>query len=871
AEDALLDLLRRTGDAVELERRLARRLARLPVPENSDEEQRAASWLELAHLRHERLHRVGDAAEAYGEALALAPDELRALRGLRTCAGRLGRHAVVAETLEKELDVRAEATAPERAALYRTRGELAGRELDETTRASRAFAAALEADPTDRVSLSSLQTLFETMEDWRGAADLYESEVSILSDDETERCQAAWLRVGAISRDQLEDSSRALAAYDAAAGIAPLALSERAKHAELLHLCGDAARFVEVFASWLDAEGADGRIADHLRLADVLEELGRHEAALARVERALALEPERSDAWDAAARLNDRLGRKQDAAEAHERAAACTHGAEAASRRLAAALKVTGEEDRLRLLDRAVADDPAFAEAHARLAICAGGLGQVAHAERAALRTTELASASELSRELLLEAALAGGRAAQLQEHAVQALGLFDAVLSLEPDHGEALAGHGDVALQLGDAALARPSLERLLELSDDHPDRATHLTQLGAALKIEGDAGPALERFQAALELDPRLDEAHRGLAELFEREERIDEAVDALQKWAARTQEPEVRAGRLMHAARLELDRPDREEPAEALLREAVDSLPDHAEAWTLLCQLLWAQGRVTEALDQATRAVEALGTGMESATCALIRGRALEQRGDHRAAADAFRSATAADPRCSEGALSAARLLRALGEWRESADVLQDFVDRAPDDAREHLAPAWHQLGRLLAGPLEDVDGAIEVYRRAFEADPTLADARHALADLLIHRQERWDEAVALHLELLAEDPTRLTSLRGLLHVARGRERNQAVDTGLAILRALGCATPEERLEAPARLPGAAEAQPVSDETGEVLRQLAVEISEEIGEALGVGGAGDGPPGGGAGDPIKRLRSALIRTEGDLLAPA
>ncbi len=868
AEEALLELLRRSGDAVELEDRLTRRLA---GAEDSDDAERATRWLELARLRHERLHRIGDAAAAYGEALAASPENVDALRGLRVCAERLGRHPVVADTLEKELELRDDASASERAALYRTLGELSWRELDETTRASRAFAAALEADPADRVSLRSLQSLFETMEDWRGAADLYESEVSVLGDAEPDRRSAAWLRVGAIARDQLEDPTRALAAYDAAAAIGSLELRERWKHAELLHVAGDATRFVEVFASWLDAEGADGQIADHLRLADVLEELGRHEAALARVERALALEPECCEAWDAAARLHDRLGRKQDAAQAHERAAACCHGVDAARQRLAAALRVTSDEERTRLLDRAVADDPACAEAHARLAITAGGLGQVAQAERAALRTTELASASELPQELLLEAALAGGRAARLQEHTVQALGLFDAVLSLQPDHPEALAGHGDVALHLGDAALARPSLERLLGLAEDLPDRATHLTQLGQALKIEGEAAAALERFRSALEIDPRLDEAHRGLAEVYEREERIDEAVDALQTWAARTQEPDIRAGRLMHAARLELDRPDREEPAEALLREAVDSLPEHAEAWTLLCQLLWAQGRVTEALDQSTRAVEALGTGAESATCSLIRGRAMEQRGDHRAAADAFQAATASDPRCSEGALSAARLLRALGEWRESADVLQRFVASAPEDAREHLAPAWHQLGRLLAGPLEDVDGAIEVYHRAFAADPTLVDARHALADLLVHRPERWDEAVALHVELLTADPTRLTSLRGLLRVARGRERREAVQAGLAILRALGCATPEERLEAPSRLPAAAGATAVSDPTGEVLRQLAVEISAEIGEALGVGSSADGPPAGAAGDPIKRLRSALIRTEGELLAPA
>ncbi|MCP3986463.1 MAG: tetratricopeptide repeat protein, partial [bacterium] len=863
AEDALLDLLRHFGEAVELESRLGRRLSEDPTTD-------ANAWFELGQLRLERLHRLSRAAEAFERALGVDPEHLDALRGLRSSAARLGRHRDVARTLERELELRLDASAHERAALHRALGELCWRELDSTTRASRAFAEALEADPQDLTSLRSLQTLFETMEDWRGAADLYESEISVLGEREATRRQEAWLRVGAIARDRLNDLDRALAAFKSASEVATLTLAARHELARLHAQADQPERFVEVYADWVDANGSGASVAEHLELAFALESLGRDEAALARVERAMALDQEHLEAWDAAARLRDRLGR-DDAGDAFARAASCTHGHEAARRRFEAASRTSSMEERAQLLDRAVADDPALGEAQAALAVVAAELGRSAQAERAALRAVELDDSQALGREMLCEAALAGGLAAKEQGHRPEALSLFDVVLTIDPDHSTALAAHGETALDEGDAALARASLERLLDQADEGPDRGVQLAQLGRAFEMENEVQKALQRFREALELDPKLDVAHRGLTEVLEREGQIDEAVDALQAWAIRASDAPVRAERLLHAAQLELARPGREEPAEALLREAVDHGPQSSEAWTLLSELLWKQDRGNEALEQATRGIETLGEVQGAARLSLVRGRALEARGDSRAAANSFRTAANCDPGCAEGALSAARLLRALGEWRESAEALRSFIDTAPEEATGEVAPALLQLGRLLAGPLEDVDGAIDVYQRALIADPSLTVAEEALADLLVHRSDHWNEAVSRHLALLERDPVRLASLRGLLKIARGREQEKATAIGLALLRALGCATAEERVEAPARMPSCTGGAPLQDATFEALRQLAIEAADEIGEALGVGAAGDGPPVTPGADPVTRLRSALIEAEGELSAPA
>ena len=208
-EAALLRLLRARAGPVELESQLAAQLERGPAT--------ADDWLELARLRDEKLKANARAEQAYRHALDLAPDSLDALRGLRAVAERLGAWDTVAETLEREVEQTASAPPRERAALLRRLGDVAWRRLQSTTRASRCYAAALEADPRDLEALLALEALLEAMEDWHGALGLYESEVEMLGERDPARRQQAWLRAAEIARDHTDEPARAVRAYVQAA------------------------------------------------------------------------------------------------------------------------------------------------------------------------------------------------------------------------------------------------------------------------------------------------------------------------------------------------------------------------------------------------------------------------------------------------------------------------------------------------------------------------------------------------------------------------------------------------------------------------------------------------------------------------------
>lgn len=864
AERELLDLLRAGGRWVELEIRLAARMKRLHA-EGDDGD--AGEWLELGRLRDERLHRPGAAAEAFREALAREPKSLPAVRGLRSAAERLGDAESVAATLEQELEIRPDATPSERAALLRKLGVLCWKALDSTTRAGRAFGAALEADPGDLFSLRALEALSESMEDWAGALELYDREVALLGGDAAARRQEIWLRVAELARDRTGELPRALRAFEEAAAVGEMPSPRLAEWADLYERLDQPDRFAEVFSRWIDAADSAAGAADQLRLAQALEGLGRREEALARARRAVGHSPT-VEGFEAVARLELSLGRSGPAADALAEAADRHSGRRAASLRLlAAALVEEGDPERAAtLLERGAEEDPALPLVHARRARVAARLGRgkvtLQAAERALALPDGLPDAERLA------TALVGARAAWDQGETHAAARLFDEVLAVTPDHPEALSRQAEILASLGDFDLARELLERRLAHAEPDPERTVHLTLLGEALEAGGETDAAVERYREAIGLEPGRDEAHQRLADLLERSDRLGEAVDALQAWAARARDGASVAERLLRAAEVELRREGREEPAEGLLREALSAAPGTSRAWALLAELLWRAGRGEEVVRTAEQAAPEDLDPPDRARLERVRAQALEAAGDRRKAADAWCAVCDADPTCCEAALQGARLLRALGEWRAAADRLGRFVEAAPEPDAPAVAEALYQLGRLLAGPLEDLDAAIDSYRRALVIDPELGGARESLADLLVHRPEHWGEAVSEHAALLAANPLRLTSLRGLLRIARGRGSAPAVASGLAILRALGVATPEERIEAPARAP-LAPARTMADPIWEAARCVAQEASREIAEALGVGSqaaAGEAPS-----DPVARFRARVIQEEGALSAPA
>lgn len=169
-----------------------------------------------------------------------------------------------------------------------------------------------------------------------------------------------------------------------------------------------------------------------------------------------------------------------------------------------------------------------------------------------------------------------------------------------------------------------------------------------------------------------------------------------------------------------------------AESFLRVCIAAEPQRAEALELLGGALYAQGRMTEALEWYDRA-RPLRPGSPS----LRHNRA--------------------------------QALVALGRAAEALAELEEAVRLKPD-----LHPAWNQMGAVLAAA-GDAAGAERAYRRALALRPDHAETHYNLA-LLFQGGGRTEEAIACYRKALELRPRFAAAHNNLANALTLRGRSQ-----------------------------------------------------------------------------------------------
>ena len=808
----------------ELARRLAEHLRAHPDD--------SVGWRELAELREESLFDPAGAADAWRALAGLEPRSRAALAGLRRSAERIGDAAEVARVLACEIEI----GAHEPAGLWRRLARVRLDGLGDVAGAERAFAAARAADPRDLDSLRALARLAEAREDWNAAIERYAEEIAQLGDADAARTQALWLRIADRAAGPAGDLARAAEAFERADAIDALGSASLAAWAGVLRELGVTARWRTVFAAFCDHPDAKADARDHLALAQSLADAGALEEADRRLAPVFAREPENASAWALSARLREAAGDAEGATAAWTRAAEASSGLDAARAwRLAAVPWEAADPARaLGLLSRAVEAFPSFAPAHAALAIVAERTGHHETAIRAASRALgEDALTAPLTRDERLAAALAGTRSAYALARWPAAWELAGEVLALAPENADGWLTRGVAAFHLGSPATCCRDLEAWLATSPGESLRPRPLTVLADALAAQGDVAGALTRYGEALALDAALDEAHAGRSALLERQGELANAAGAFAEWAQHTPQHASRADRFVRAARLGRRAADAALPVEAWLCAALESQPAHATAWLDLTEWLAEAGRDEDAFRAASEGAACVDVPQVTAALEVRRARMLEARGDESSACRAYQRAAKLDAGAVEAAFAAARLLRRSGAWSEAAACLGEFADRHHDAAAR--AELLVERGRLLAGPLEDVPGALAAYRGARELAPDRLDVREAFGGLLALLPESQETAKAELCAVLRAEPLRATALRHLARLLRacGREREAA--SGMALLRALGATAPGERSAAPETLGFAIAGEQLAAATDEAMRAAILAVAGDWAEAL------------------------------------
>lgn len=323
---------------------------------------------------------------------------------------------------------------------------------------------------------------------------------------------------------------------------------------------------------------------DLLQRAEFREQRGDVSGALADLERVLSLNPGLPEAVDREVRLLRQQGDLDLLQRRLEHAAQHT----ASPRRQAQLLLelATLRRDQAgdpagahRILSRAISVDPNNVEALVQAAELQVRLDQPTEAlallNRVVLRTDE--------GETWLRAHLRMAHiCANLLDDLPRARASLEAVLEREPEHREALVGLVDLAERQGDLSRLERELRRLVEATEEGPQRADILARLAETVRGHEDK-EALQLLQKAVELEPGDPLRLRDLVRALERAERWTELDRLLERNVEALDPGEQLPFLLMHGRVLgQLDRPAE---ARAVLHQVLAGDPENRAAMELL----------------------------------------------------------------------------------------------------------------------------------------------------------------------------------------------------------------------------------------------------------------------------------------------
>ncbi len=651
-------------------------------------------------------------------------------------------------------------------------GELMERELDQPDAALEHYRRALDAAPEHPLAAASLEGLLVELERHADLAAYYRAELE-RTEDPVRRGELA-TRIGRAEADQ-GDRPAAIATLTPVAE-AGLLTARR----ELERLLGRERRWAEL-AALLERHAAESevdaeRVRALTRLAALREqELGDPAAARAAYERALELDPESAEARTGLGRALHLTGDwprlaewLAETAEAEEGFAATTARYRLATLRRDQLADPTGA---IAAFEALLGDEPAPVGAL---------LGLVALYEREE-RLEDLAGVlARLGRELADDASRSSMmfRLTQTAERArfgspgqlVQAYGKLTeesttelgALLELDR-----LVGPGDQA--------ARPMIaEGLAAESRDPAVAAAYLVERGELCEDE-DPEVALERFRAALELDPRCLGAIDGLARGAQRDHGavdLDRAADRHAELGC-----PARAVELRLAAAEEHSLDGNPAASGVALWRALAAAPEHPAARERLAALLRSDD-MDDVLSAIDGVADATSSGDDRRRQWLAVADAL--RDDVPRAASILERALRSGPASPAMRIELAGLYARLEQAGRANELLAEVLRDAPpgpERGRASLARA-----RLARGPLGEPAQALELLEDVIaEASSDPADVEAALTDLVELRAASGaiEDAIAAASALAkrARDPAqRVAALQSVVDLELGRDGNQ-----------------------------------------------------------------------------------------------
>lgn len=771
-----------------------RSLLQKQLDEKPEPERAARLAYELGRLYEIELDDLPKAAEHYQAALRHAPDHIAAIHGARRTLAALGRHAALPALFDAEIKATREPKA--RARLTYAKARVMEEHLRQPGQALKVYREALALDPGNVTILKALERGLRRDKAWTDLAAIYEQLANAVEDP---ALRAAWLASRArLTEVELKDPVLALALYEAAIDADPHAT---AALASLKRLSVDQKRWPELVAALRRehelTQNPEIRLAILATIARIQEQhLGDADAAVASLERAVALRPNEPALVFELARLHRNAGRHAQEAEALARLVEHTENADARAslcHRIGRLFEQElGDRHRARSwYERALEEDASHRAAALALVHLHESRGDWEAVARVwTLRADAISSVHEQARIFHRVGTLVERRLGQTE----RAAELYARALGLDPDHGPAFDDLSRLYARFGRWNELAELYQRAIDRAPNAQIAIAWLFRLGGILEDRlDDPDGALIVYERILEHDSQNIGALHAVARAAERAQRWDRLTEALLA-EARVSKEKARAHALRHrAAQITADALGDPAAAARSLEALLEEDPQHRPSLDTLSEIYSSTGQWEELVGVYRRLLPILVTTREKVQLLGRIGEIQElQLADDGAAIEAYREALRLDPDHEPAREALLRVLERSGAPSDLASALEEKLERT-SSPRERARVAT-ELGMLLEQKLGRRDQALAWYRKALEAVPLYRPALDAQERLLTQAAD-WKELVqVLEAEARASrDPVQSThaALRAALVLA---DQHGAVGPALEAFRPVFDARPD-----------------------------------------------------------------------------
>jgi len=402
------------------------------------------------------------------------------------------------------------------------------------------------------------------------------------------------------------------------------------------------------------------------------------------------------------------------------------------------------------------------------------------------------ASVKAMKKEKGMEFFLRFGEVCLKKEDYAKAKIAFSNAREMDPRDGYAMERLAFTLYQMKDYKEAASIYnEYLLRFEDSLKDKDNfdiHL-KLSVCYKETDELVRATETLTKAINLNPNSVEPYKLRAEIFERREKWEEAIQDLKKVTEFVSDEE-KFDILIKIAQITQEKIKDNEKASRTYQMALEIKPDHRATLLKLVELYMAMEKWQKVVEVVLKLADLVEDKKELATyyktAAQICDKYLGRKED---ALSYYELAVENDPTQLDVLEAIANIMTDKNDWLGLERTYKKMLDRLPEDVKKEVkANLWHKLAELYLHRLERIPEAVNAYETALKLDPTQRRWMEALADLYGDDMRYSDKAISLNREILQLTPFRIESYKTLCRVYRKKGKFDQAWCVSSVLRSL-----------------------------------------------------------------------------------